>query len=641
MDPRHIPEPNARVAELKVLGDYKKHQTLSHPSQRQSKSPSSAESSHTGARLGTSVEVPIGERSVSVRANVGGASNTAASNSNADRQETRLTSQGQTAVEASKGTSSRPQTTATEEKRRSQPERSGKTTAAPDERSSGERLSRASKGSGRTDQPPFEEAPRETARAHGKHHRETSINLSANSDASLNSTQLRVRKQTDSGAAPTQEMADPIEQFLAILGSAKGTKRAARGAEQLFSSLLKETFASDQHERLTSPTLRAALDEFTQAVARLSGRNDGGRQALAEAVDRFLQAVQLDKYLQRAGRASSEAVRQAEANIARALYASNSELARRATQQLPYAGEMSGLLLERLRPTVAEALRDLRAGLFLPAQEARGPFILNERARVVTELMELARALDGIERLARALERFEGQISQEANQTTGMRPLLIEGDGEASRSLAPSLALEFAGLAPEARAELESLLSLLSQALPGRAGRNGTFHFIVAADGMLVDPQGRFLALRDTGTPLKLNQLLLFVTAQGTLEGPAEPMTSRPAPLLLYGLDALYSMIGFDGRTLAAPHFAAIHTNIEGARPEWVFGHEELSEGWLRAIIERLKDSANVQHNALGEMLEEALADGRFHLILINGSPAEESYHVGAFFPGAQARIAA
>ena len=36
----------------------------------------------------------------------------------------------------------------------------------------------------------------------------------------------------------------------------------------------------------------------------------------------------------------------------------------------------------------------------------------------------------------------------------------------------------------------------------------------------------------------------------------------------------------------------------------------------MRALIERLKDSAQADTNMLGEMLEEALADGRFHAAL-------------------------
>ena len=97
----------------------------------------------------------------------------------------------------------------------------------------------------------------------------------------------------------------------------------------------------------------------------------------------------------------------------------------------------------------------------------------------------------------------------------------------------------------------------------------------------------------------------------------------RLSPLLIYGFDAVYSLIGFDGRMLNPPHFVAVQTHVNGSDLEWVYGQPPLSEGWMRALIERLKDAAQAEHNLLGEMLEEALSDGRFHAALVGGAVSE------------------
>ena len=62
---------------------------------------------------------------------------------------------------------------------------------------------------------------------------------------------------------------------------------------------------------------------------------------------------------------------------------------------------------------------------------------------------------------------------------------------------------------------------------------------------------------------------------------------------------------------------------MNGSSPEWLFGQAPFSEGWVRALIERLKDAASVKRNALGERLEEALSDGRFHLGMFKGRVAD------------------
>ena len=99
----------------------------------------------------------------------------------------------------------------------------------------------------------------------------------------------------------------------------------------------------------------------------------------------------------------------------------------------------------------------------------------------------------------------------------------------------------------------------------------------------------------------------------------------------MYGFDAVYSLIGFDGRSLSAPRFLAIQSQINSSEFEWIFGNAPLSESWVRAAIELLKDSCSLDNNILGEMLEESLAAGRFHLAVIRGVVEEGKPVAGSF----------
>jgi hypothetical protein len=188
---------------------------------------------------------------------------------------------------------------------------------------------------------------------------------------------------------------------------------------------------------------------------------------------------------------------------------------------------------------------------------------------------------------------------------------------------------------------LDELLSALPPTLPGRAARQEIPRLVAALGGVLVDADGRTFVAKD-GTPLKLDQLMWLGTLGGVLKSAAaaESFPVRLSPLLIYGFDAVYSLIGFDGRTLNPPHFAAVQAQVNGSEMEWVFGQPPLSEGWMRALIERLKDSAQADHNLLGEMLEEALADGRFHAALVGGTVSEgeavaDTFAVTRLLPGA------
>lgn len=262
---------------------------------------------------------------------------------------------------------------------------------------------------------------------------------------------------------------------------------------------------------------------------------------------------------------------------------------------------------EQPRVDPAQLLRDLRSGAFLPPQEVYRPYPLTGRARMVSEMMELMRTLDAIERVAQKMEARSATAQQSSGQNAFV---VLKGILEGAHD-------PFAALLPE---------------LPGRAGRNELPRFIAALNGLPVDPHGRQLAAAD-GTPLKLDQLLWLSTAGGLLKSSynAELFPVHLSPFVVYGFDAVYSLIGFDGRALPSPYFAAVQAQINSSELDWVFGQPPLTDGWLRALIERLKDSIIPDHNLLGERLEEALTDGRFYSMLVSGVVEEGEAVPGSY----------
>lgn len=395
---------------------------------------------------------------------------------------------------------------------------------------------------------------------------------------------------------------------------------------------------------------RIPLEQATRTLGRAAAAPD---QLARELVDELLGAVLLNRYVRRLEKTGGQVVQQAEAKLARALYgapgegqrppatqpgggwqpAGNSPAPPAGATPPPGASVTPGTsspfapFAPQPRAHPQEVLRDLRAGAFLPPQEQFNPFPLTGRARVAAEMMELMRTLDAVEG---ALQRATAHA----------------GEAQKANTEAAFVAWLKSGALGAADGAVEELLSLVLPALPGRAARWEIPRLVAELQGLLTDAEGRALLARD-GTPLRLDRLLWLGAAGGLLgsafEGEHAP--SSLSPLTLYGFDAVYTVVGFDGRTLASPHFVAVQSAVNNSQFEWVFGHEPFTDGWVRELIERLKDSAVVEHNLFGETLEDALNDGRFHVALLSveveeGAPVHDATSVTRLLPGAAGNVA-
>lgn len=449
-------------------------------------------------------------------------------------------------------------------------------------------------------------------------------------DSALDAAASRLGQMTSTGGRPTRD----------ALAAALGLDARDKTVDKVF-KLLDQALRHVGHD---------ATHSHGDGALFVGLRGDGSHNSVAkgaghlarEVVEELASALQLGRHLNHLEKTGGGVVRQAEAAIARALYdaaGAEQSLANRPA----HAGEPQSLpspqslpterptptpqLFPVERPTPQEVLRDLRAGAFLPAQERYSPFPLTGRARVAAEMMELMRTLDAI----------EGALRRASDGVASQRGL---GDAAVAAWLRAKAGID----APDG--VLDELAALLTPSLPGRAARALIPAHVAAMNGLLTDADGRALLARD-GTPLKLERLL-WLSAAGGLLGSAfkgENSSARLSPSLLYGFDAIYSVMGFDGRTLATQHFVVVQAAANESESEWVFGQQPLTAGWARELIERLKDSIVVEHNLLGETLEEALADGRFHVALLSVEVNKEASDpdtctVKSFLPGASAALA-
>lgn len=278
--------------------------------------------------------------------------------------------------------------------------------------------------------------------------------------------------------------------------------------------------------------------------------------------------------------------------------------------------------------TATELLRDLRSGAFV-VSDARSS-MLTGRARVASEMMELMHLLDRLEQTAPqkpplpapATRAGEFGVETEAAMVETLSPQT--SSLETSTPPNPSLEnlLREDSLLEDLSLEDLTLEKFSAPKLPGTAAREhlpGLLEAFTDKDRILRDTDGNALFIARDGTPYKLDELVWSAVDVTRAEDLNASDFVEVSPLLLYGYDALYSLVGFDGRTLAAPAFLGVKAEANNSEPSTLFTAPAFGEAWLRAVIERLKDDALAHHNALGAMLEESLFYGNFHQAMLRG----------------------
>ena len=310
-----------------------------------------------------------------------------------------------------------------------------------------------------------------------------------------------------------------------------------------------------------------------------SGLSFGVNTAQAVA-DQLNYTVQLDQRFAEAGSSVGTLAQQVEELVLSVLGSRWLASTRAGT-----SGQISGL-------SPFELLRDLRTSALLAYQENENPFLMADGLRESKEMVALLRTLEAI---------------------------LASGGSGSGQTESQELEALMAWLGIER--EIAQLLLGPMPGFPGRVGRGQILSYLAAQNGMLAGLDGSPMLVRE-GAALKAGGLLWFGPLGNVISEwlAGSAYGARPSSFALYGFDAIFSLIPYDGRPLMVPYFLAVQSQINRSRQEWAFGEKPMSERWMRSLIERLKDAAVAEQNVLGETLEDALVEGRFFLGLIRGA---------------------
>jgi hypothetical protein len=381
----------------------------------------------------------------------------------------------------------------------------------------------------------------------------------------------------DPGLNPSPGPSPPIQ----YLGGHKAGDALPADTRQVLNQVLDTAGAQSTSafiERGGEPA-RQFLDQVianaSQTADRWGGANLLPAAARQQVVNELTSAIQLDRHF-----ANLEAV--ASHTVAAARAAALGLLAADAARQLNNSGS---------RASAAELLRDLRSGAFMPSALFDRPRTLTEAAAVSREMMALLRALEAL---------LAGPTLGLGSTTLAALMKLIANYGMSE--------------------QLAGLLLNPGPALPGIAGRFELLRLLALLNGQLLDAKGNPM-IKAEGMALKLDEMLWFSLLGGLIHATPDEsrFAARLSPLLLYGFDAIFSLVGVDGRALALPRYLAVQVQVNSGKAQSAFGQAPFSEGWIRALIERLKDAALPEHNFLGGQLEEALTDERFFLATLGG----------------------
>src|SRR5262249_22700890 len=129
-------------------------------------------------------------------------------------------------------------------------------------------------------------------------------------------------------------------------------------------------------------------------------------------------------------------------------------------------------------------------------------------------------------------------------------------------------------IAGEGRGEqLAGMLPNPVPMLPGTVGRFELLRFMSLLNGQMLDAKGNPM-IKAEGLPLKLDEMLWFSLLGGLIHATSDEsrFAARLSPLVLYGFDAIFSLVGFDGRALALPRYLAVQVQVNSRKEQSAFG---------------------------------------------------------------------